>query len=228
MAMLILSRSGRRSRPSAQPAPPHRPRHARPDPAGRAGCGPAPTAPRRRTPLERLAARCSYGSVEPVRRRSHRFPSTRSVIGESGEQVSSGRGDPPPSSPSMRSAARVAGAWHVDIAGQWREPPAEVVAELHLTAPPTFTSTGTLNAATLNAAVERAAARTAACHADNPILSCRTAATPHSNTCSNIHGAGPRWGKHPGSATAQPLPRRDLPPPTARETCTCPTPTSPP
>ena len=33
--------------------------------------------------------------------------------------------------------------WHVDIAGQRRELPAEVVAELHLTVPPTFTRTGT-------------------------------------------------------------------------------------
>jgi hypothetical protein len=37
--------------------------------------------------------------------------------------------------------------------------PAEVVAELHLTALPTFTSTGTLNVLALNAAVERAVAR---------------------------------------------------------------------
>jgi hypothetical protein len=51
--------------------------------------------------------------------------------------------------------------WHVDIAGQWRELPAEVVAELHLTTLPTFTSTGTINVLALNAAIERAAARTA-------------------------------------------------------------------
>jgi hypothetical protein len=50
--------------------------------------------------------------------------------------------------------------WHVDIAGQWRELPTQVVAELHLTAPPTFTSTGTLNVLALNAAVERAVAQT--------------------------------------------------------------------
>ena len=52
--------------------------------------------------------------------------------------------------------------WHIDIAGQWRELPAQVVAELRLTAPPTFTSAGTLHVLALNAAVERAAARTAA------------------------------------------------------------------
>jgi len=55
-----------------------------------------------------------------------------------------------------------AARWHVDIAGQWRELPGEVVAELHLTTLPTFTSTGTLNVRALNAAVERAVARTAA------------------------------------------------------------------
>ena len=55
--------------------------------------------------------------------------------------------------------AAPAARWHVDIAGQWRELPAEVVAELHLTALPTFTSTGTLNVVALNAAVERAVAR---------------------------------------------------------------------
>jgi len=52
--------------------------------------------------------------------------------------------------------------WHIDIAGQWRELPVQVVAELRMTAPPTFTSAETLNVPALNAAVERAAARTAA------------------------------------------------------------------
>jgi hypothetical protein len=66
-----------------------------------------------------------------------------------------------PRSEDFGGPAAPAARWHVDIAGQWRELPAEVVAELHLTALPTFTSTGTLNVLALNAAIEQAVANVA-------------------------------------------------------------------
>jgi hypothetical protein len=78
------------------------------------------------------------------------YPATGSTVGLFMELVRS---------EDLGGPAAPAARWHVDIAGQWRELPAEVVAELHLTALPTFTSTGTLNVLVLNAAVERAVAR---------------------------------------------------------------------
>jgi hypothetical protein len=84
------------------------------------------------------------------------YPATGSTVGLFMELVAV------PRSEDVGGPAAPAARWHVDIAGQWRELPAEVVAELHLTALPTFTSTGTLNVLALNAAVERAVARTAA------------------------------------------------------------------
>jgi hypothetical protein len=84
------------------------------------------------------------------------YPATGSTVGLFMELVAA------PHIEELGGPAAPDAMWHIDIAGQWRELPAQVVAELHLTAPPTFTSTGTLNVAALNAAVERAAARTAA------------------------------------------------------------------
>jgi hypothetical protein len=81
------------------------------------------------------------------------YPATGSTVGLFMELVAV---------PDIEDLDSARATWHVDIAGQWRELPAEVVAELRLTAAPTFTSTGTLNVLALNAAVERAVARTAA------------------------------------------------------------------
>ena len=83
------------------------------------------------------------------------YPATGSTVGLFMELVAV------PRSGDFGGPAAPAATWHVDIAGQWRELPAEVVAELHLTALPTFTSTGTLNVLALNAAVERAVANVA-------------------------------------------------------------------
>jgi hypothetical protein len=83
------------------------------------------------------------------------YPATGSTVGLFMELVAV------PRTEDFGGPAAPAARWHVDIAGQWRELPAEVVAELHLTALPTFTSTGTLNVLALNAAVERAVANVA-------------------------------------------------------------------
>ena len=70
--------------------------------------------------------------------------------------------------------------WHVDIAGQWRELPAEVAAELRLRARPTFTSTGTLNVLALNAAVERAVVNARDRRGTAPLSEAtRSLVTPH-------------------------------------------------
>jgi hypothetical protein len=92
------------------------------------------------------------------------YPATGSTVGLFMELVAV------PRSEDFGGRAAPAARWHVDIAGRWRELPAEVVAELQLTVLPTFTSTGTLNVLALNAAVERAVARTAAA---------RSLVTPH-------------------------------------------------
>ena len=84
------------------------------------------------------------------------YPATGSTVGLFMELVAA------PHIEEVGGPAAPVATWHVDIAGQWRELPAEVVAELRLAAPPTFTSAGTLNVLALNAAVERAAAQTAA------------------------------------------------------------------
>jgi hypothetical protein len=84
------------------------------------------------------------------------YPATGSTVGLFMELVAV------PRSEDYGNPAAPAARWYVDIAGQWRELPGEVLAELHLTTLPTFTSTGTLNVRALNAAVERAVARTAA------------------------------------------------------------------
>jgi hypothetical protein len=84
------------------------------------------------------------------------YPATGSTVGLFMELVAV------PRSEDVGGPAAPAARWYVDIVGQWRELPGEVVAELHLPALPTFTSTGTLNVLALNAAVERAVAQTAA------------------------------------------------------------------
>ena len=83
------------------------------------------------------------------------YPATGSTVGLFMELVAV------PRSEDVGGPAAPAARWHVDIAGQWRELPGEVVAALHLPALPTFTSTGTLNVLALNAAVERAVANVA-------------------------------------------------------------------
>jgi hypothetical protein len=84
------------------------------------------------------------------------YPATGSTVGLFMELVAV------PHIKELGGPAALDATWHVDIAGQWRELPAQVVAELRLTVPPTFTSTSTINVLALNAAVERAAARTVA------------------------------------------------------------------
>jgi len=83
------------------------------------------------------------------------YPATGSAVGLFMELVAV------PRSEDYGNPAAPAARWYVDIAGQWRELPGEVVAALHLPALPTFTSTGTLNVLALNAAVERAVANVA-------------------------------------------------------------------
>ncbi len=64
-------------------------------PRGQQAASQQPQLPRHRTRLGRVSAGRTGGAVEPVRRRSPPFPPpTKSVIGEGGEQVGGGRGDP--------------------------------------------------------------------------------------------------------------------------------------